>query len=142
MTPNLTLVLVAGVLVATGVYLLLARSISRALLGIVLLSNGANLLFLVAAGPAGEGAFVGLTPEDEMTDPLPQALVLTAIVITLGMTAFILAMAHRSWQLSRTDVVADDTEDLRLMELAVRDASPHTDETDDETPDAATGVAS
>ena len=62
-----------------------------------------------------------------MTDPLPQAMVLTAIVITLGMTAFILAMAHRSWQLSRTDVVADDVEDLRLLALAGRDADPHAD---------------
>jgi multicomponent Na+:H+ antiporter subunit C len=127
-TPNLTLAIVAGVLFAAGVYLLLARSITRALLGIVLLSNGANVLLLVAAGPAGEAAFVGQTPPAEMTDPLPQALALTAIVITLGMTAFILAMAHRSWQLSRTDIVADDVEDLRLVELAVRDAVPHPDD--------------
>jgi multicomponent Na+:H+ antiporter subunit C len=125
MTPNLTLALVAGVLFGTGVYLLLARSITRALLGIVLLSNGANILLLVAAGPAGEAAFYGATPESAMTDPLPQAMVLTAIVITLGMTAFILALAHRSWQLSQTDIVADDVEDLRLVGLAVRDATPH-----------------
>jgi multisubunit Na+/H+ antiporter MnhC subunit len=123
--PNLTFALVAGVLFGTGVYLLLARSITRALLGIVLLSNGANLLLLVATGPAGEAAFHGRTSEAEMTDPLPQAMVLTAIVITLGMTAFILAMAHRSWQLSQTDIVADDVEDLRLVELAVHDGTPH-----------------
>jgi multisubunit Na+/H+ antiporter MnhC subunit len=125
MIPNLTLALVAGVLFGTGVYLLLARSITRALLGIVLLSNGANILLLVAAGPAGEAAFFGAAPESEMTDPLPQAMVLTAIVITLGMTAFILALAHRSWQLSQTDIVPDDVEDLRLVDLAVRDAAPH-----------------
>lgn len=128
MTPNLTLALITGVLFGTGVYLLLARSITRALLGIVLLSNGANVLLLVAAGPAGEAAFHGRTSEAEMTDPVPQALVLTAIVITLGMTAFILAMAHRSWQLSRTDIVPDDVEDLRLVELAVRDTLPHPDD--------------
>ncbi len=133
MIPNLVLVITAGLLFATGVYLILARSISRALLGIILLSNGANVLFLVAAGPAGRAPIVGVNDEAEMTDPLPQAMVLTAIVITLGMTAFILAMAHRSWQLSRTDVVADDVEDLRLVELAERDADPHpeSDESDE-----------
>lgn len=134
MIPNLVLVLIAGVLFGTGVYLLLARSISRALLGIILLSNGANVLFLVAAGPAGRAPIAGLNDAADMTDPLPQAMVLTAIVITLGMTAFILAMAHRSWQLSRTDVVADDVEDLRLVELAGQDAAPlaETEESDDE----------
>ena len=125
MTPNLVLVILAGVLFGTGVYLLLARSISRALLGLILLSNGGNVLFLVAAGPAGRAPIVGLNEEAEMTDPLPQAMVLTAIVITLAMTAFILAMAHRSWQLSRTDVVEDDVEDVRLVELAERDEVPH-----------------
>jgi multicomponent Na+:H+ antiporter subunit C len=125
MSPNLVLVLTAGLLFGTGVYLLLARSITRALLGIILLSNGANVLFLVAAGPAGGAPIVGRTDEADMTDPLPHAMVLTAIVITMCMTAFILAMAHRSWQLSRTDVVADDVEDLRLVELASRDVDPH-----------------
>ncbi len=123
MTPNLVLALTAGALVGTGVYLLLARSVTRALLGIILLSNGVNVLFLVAAGPAGRAPIVGLTEVEEMTDPLPQAMVLTAIVITLGMTAFLLALAHRSWQLSRTDQVEDDVEDVRLLHLAeTRDA--------------------
>jgi len=121
MTPNLVLVATIGVLFATGVYLLLSRSISRALLGVVLLGNGANLLFLVAAGRAGRAPIVGLGPEEEMTDPLPQAMVLTAIVITLGMTAFILAMAHRSWQLSRSDTVEDDLEDVRILKKAEAD---------------------
>ena len=46
-----------------------------------------------------------------MSDPLPQALVLTAIVISLGTTAFVLAMAYRSWQLTGHDDVQDDVED-------------------------------
>ena len=53
-----------------------------------------------------------------MSDPLPQAMVLTAIVITLGMTAFLLAMAYRSWQLHRHDEVQDDVEDRRIARLA------------------------
>ena len=49
-----------------------------------------------------------------MSDPLPQALVLTAIVITFGVTAFLLAMAYRSWQLAGSEVVGDDEEDRRV----------------------------
>ncbi len=49
-----------------------------------------------------------------MADPLPQAMILTAIVITLGVTAFLLAMAYRSWQLQGNDEVQDDAEDRRI----------------------------
>ena len=55
----LTLALIAGVLVACGVYLLTERSLSRILMGVIVLSNGVNVLFLVAAGRAGKPAFVG-----------------------------------------------------------------------------------
>ena len=50
-----------------------------------------------------------------MSDPLPQAMILTAIVITLGMTAFLLAMAYRSWLLVGHDEVQDDVEDRRIV---------------------------
>src|ERR671927_261076 len=70
-----------------------------------------NVLFVLAGGAAGGAPIVGRTPPDEMSDPLPQAMVLTAIVITLGMTAFLLAMAYRSWQLNGHDEVQDDLED-------------------------------
>jgi len=130
MSPSLALVLVIGVLVAAGVYLLLERSLTRVLVGVVLIGNGANLLFLVASGAAGGAPIVGTTPEDEMSDPLPQAMVLMAIVITLGMTAFLLALAYRSWQLHRHDEVQDDVEDQRIMLLAERDEGSGTDDTD------------
>ncbi len=120
MTPSLVLCVLAGALAAVGVYLLLERSLSRALLGIILFGNGANLLFLVASGRAGQAPIVGRSVVAAMSDPLPQAMVLTAIVITLGMTAFLLAMAHRSWQLARSDDVEDDTEDTRIHDLAER----------------------
>ena len=118
MVPNLVLCVLVGVLFAAGVYLLLARSIVRALIGLLLLGNGANVLFLVASGPAGRAPIVGTTDVSDMSDPLPQAMVLTAIVITLGMTAFILALAHRSWQLSDHDVMEDDPEDTRISVMA------------------------
>ena len=118
--PNLVLVLLIGVLVGTGVYLLLERSLSRVLVGILLIGNGANLLLLVAGGAAGGPPLVGSGPEEDMADPLPQALVLTAIVITLGLSAFLLAMAYRSWQLHGHDEVQDDLEDRRIARRVAR----------------------
>src|SRR4051794_22395518 len=121
MSPNIVLVVTIGVLFAAGVYLLLERSLSRVLIGVILIGNGANLLFLVAGGAAGRPPLVGDEPEGQMRDPLPQAMVLTAIVLTLGMTAVLLAMAYRSWQLHRHDEVQDDVEDRRIARLAAVD---------------------
>lgn len=121
MSPSLVLVVTIAALFAAGVYLLLERSLTRVLIGVVLLGNGANLLFLVAGGAAGGPPITGVTPERQMSDPLPQAMVLTAIVITLGLSAFLLAMAYRSWQLHRHDEVQDDVEDRRIARLAAVD---------------------
>ena len=121
MTANLTLALVAGLLVACGVYLLTERSLSRILMGVILMSNGVNVLFLVAAGRAGRTAILGQEDPSAMTDPLPQAMVLTAIVITMAVSAFVMTMAYRSFQLSGHDEVRDDVEDRRIRELAQRD---------------------
>jgi len=126
LTPNLTLVVVIVVLTAGGVYLLLERSLTRVVLGLIMIGNAANLLLLVAGGSAGRPPIVtDDMPADAMAegmaDPLAQAMVLTAIVITLGLTAFLLAMSYRSWQLHRHDEVADDVEDRRIARLAARD---------------------
>lgn len=125
MSPSLALIAVIVVLVAAGVYLLLERSLSRVLLGVIMLGNGVNLLFLVAGGKAGRPAIIGEQDGDGATaatsDPLPQAMVLTAIVITLALTAFLLAMAYRSWQLHGHDEVQDDDEDRRIARRALRD---------------------
>ncbi|HEX5333471.1 MAG TPA: Na(+)/H(+) antiporter subunit C [Cellulomonas sp.] len=135
MSPNLVLVVVIAALFAVGVYLLLERSLSRVLVGVVLLGNGANLLFLVAGGAAGRPPILGQAAVEDMSDPLPQAMVLTAIVITLGMTAFLLAMAYRSWQLHGHDEVQDDVEDRRIARLAARDERAFLD-TDTDTDEA------
>jgi len=126
-SPSLVLVVVVVALVAAGVYLLLERSLSRVILGVILLSNGINVLFLVAGGRAGGAPIVGQTPDDAMSDPLPQAMVLTAIVITLGVTAFLLAMAYRSWQLTGHDEVQDDLEDRRVARRAADDLAAFED---------------
>lgn len=126
-SPNITLVIVIVVIMTAGVYLLLERSLTRVIIGVIMISNAINLLFIVASGAAGGAPIVGRTPDDEMSDPLPQAMVLTAIVITLGVTAFLLTMAHRSWQLNKHDEVQDDLEDRRVARRAAADRAAYED---------------
>ena len=126
-SPAIVLVLVVAALGAVGVYLLLERSLTRVLLGVILLSNAVNVLFLIAGGRAGGPPLIDQTPEAQMSDPLPQAMVLTAIVITLGITAFLLAMAYRSWQLNAHDEVQDDLEDRRVARRAAADVAAYQD---------------
>lgn len=104
-----------AVLYGTGVYLLLQRTLTRVILGLALISHGCNLLIMAAGGPSGLAPLVGLISGDEpVADPLPQALILTAIVITFGLTVFLLALAYRSFQLTNDDEVEDDIEDRRI----------------------------
>jgi multicomponent Na+:H+ antiporter subunit C len=120
-TASVSLILAAAAMIGCGVYLLLERSLTRVLVGLVMLGNGVNLLFLVSGGPPGRAPIVGSGDSTAMSDPLPQALVLTAIVISLGTTAFVLAMAYRSWQLTGHDDVQDDVEDAAIRRLAAAD---------------------
>ena len=131
MSPSLTLLIVCGVLVTCGVYLMMERSLTRILVGVLLASNGVSLLFLIASGEPGGAPFVDTARGRDISDPLPQAMVLTAIVITLGLTAFLLTMAYRSFQLNGHDEVADDVEDRQIVRLAEADlASASYDEDD------------
>lgn len=116
---TLVLVLVIGILYGTGCYLLLQRNLSRIVIGLAMLGHGANLLLLLAGGRAGDAPLVG-SISVASADPLPQALALTAIVITFGVSAFLLALAYRSWQLRHSDEVEDDVEDRRIARLAAR----------------------
>lgn len=121
MTTNVSLLIVVGVLLGTGVYLMTDRSLTRILIGVVLMGNGVNVLFLIASGPAGRAPFSNLSAASEISDPLPQAMVLTAIVITLGTTAFLLTLAYRSFQLDGHDEVPDDVEDQLIRGRAAAD---------------------
>lgn len=90
-----------AVLFATATYLLLSPNVQRIAIGFLLLSNGVNLLVLTAGGlPVGASPpIITENPAGPYADPLPQAFVLTAIVISLGTSAWVLAMAlglHRS----------------------------------------------
>ena len=120
-SPSLALLVLVGVLVGSGVTLVLERSLSRIVIGASLITYGVNVLVLMAGGRAGGPPILGLSEVSEMSDPLPQAMVLTAIVIGLALTAFMLAMSYRTWQLNGNDEVQDDREDRRIALDAARD---------------------
>lgn len=113
----IVLVVTVGVLYGSGVYLMLQRNLTRIVLGLAVLGHGANLLLLMAGGRAGTAPLVG-EPAVAHADPLPQALALTAIVITFGVSAYLLMLAYRSWLLTCSDAVEDDVEDRRIAAMA------------------------
>jgi multicomponent K+:H+ antiporter subunit C len=93
-----------GVLVASGIYLLLRARIFPVVLGLTLISYAVNL-FLFAMGRLVTGAPAVIGKSVEFADPLPQALVLTAIVISFGMTAFIIMLSLKARAELGTDQV-------------------------------------
>lgn len=118
MSPvNLTSALAVGGLYTAGTYLLLQRSLMRVLIGLVLLGHGTNLLLLLVGGESGQPPMVGSARPEDMSDPLPQGMALTSIVITFALTTFLLALAYRAWTLLGDDEVRDDIEDARISRL-------------------------
>jgi multicomponent Na+:H+ antiporter subunit C len=110
------LAMLVGCFVALGVYLLLSRSVIRMLLGLVVFGNGVNLL-IFTAGRLTRGAAPIVPPELEqpagaIANPLPQALILTAIVIGFAMFSFLLVLAFRAYQ----SLDADNTDTMRVAE--------------------------
>lgn len=94
---------VVGVLFMTATYLILSKSLLRIIVGTGLLSHGAHLLILTMGGlKRGAAPLLGENAEN-YTDPLPQALILTAIVISFGVTAFLLVLAYRAYHELGTD---------------------------------------
>jgi multicomponent Na+:H+ antiporter subunit C len=110
---TLLMALTAAGLFAIGTYLLLQRRLSRVIVGVGLIGHGANVVF-VTATRRGRPPLVGQGAAAQLADPLPQALVLTAIVISFGVTALLLALAYRSWLLTEDDEIADDADDRML----------------------------
>lgn len=107
---TILLAAVAALLFAIGTYLILQRKLSRIIIGLGLLTHGANVL-LITSGRRGDAPLIREGSLSSLSDPLPQALVLTAIVITFGVTTFLLALAFRSWLLTQDDEVRDDVGD-------------------------------
>lgn len=130
-TINLVMAATVGALYGTGFTLLLSRSLMRVLIGVVVLGHGTNLLLQLAGGPPGRAPILGAVSPEEFTDPLPQALALTAIVITFALTTFLLALGYRSYVLVGHDEVQDDVEDRRIARQKTPSA-PLEDDGDDE----------
>ena len=120
MTSYLIPLILIGGLTTAGVYLLLERSLTRMLLGLLLISNAINLLILSAGGPSGNPPVRGRSSVGQTTtaDPLAQGLILTAIVITMGVAAFVLALTYRSYRLNTIEEVSTDPEDTRVSKLS------------------------
>ena len=111
----------AALLFATGTWMLLQRRLSRILIGVGLVGHGSNLLLLTSGGPGGSAPIIGTGDPADFSDPLPQALALTSIVITFGVTAFLLALGYRSWRMTRDDMVENDVEDRLIARQRDRD---------------------
>ena len=101
--------IVAGILFTAAVYLMFSRSLLRIIIGTGLLSHGAHLLILTMGGLKGGSVPLLGEKASAYTDPLPQALILTAIVISFGVTSFFLVLAYRAYQ----ELGTDDMDKLR-----------------------------
>jgi multicomponent Na+:H+ antiporter subunit C len=115
-------------LAATGTFLVTSRSLSRIVLGFSLLGHAAVLALVTSGGLAGEPPIVDGVARPDTANPLPQALSLTAIVISFGLTLYLLALARRQQILTGDDLVEDDVEDRRIAAFAEQRAA-RTDET-------------
>jgi multicomponent Na+:H+ antiporter subunit C len=123
MTAIVPLILIGG-LTSAGVYLLLERNLTRMLLGLLLVGNAINILILTVGGPSGNPPIQGRTTDGRTAtaDPLAQGMILTAIVISMGIAAFVLALTYRSYRLSRAEEIAIDPEDARVSQLSEKSA--------------------
>ncbi|SEL39478.1 multisubunit sodium/proton antiporter, MrpC subunit (TC 2.A.63.1) [Olivibacter domesticus] len=100
--------ILTGFLFATGLYLLLHKSFMKLIAGVILFGNACNMFLLIAGGlTRNHPAFVSKSADavavDSMADPVPQAFILTAIVIGLGVQAFVIVLLKRIYQTSRTN---------------------------------------
>ncbi|WP_332647476.1 Na(+)/H(+) antiporter subunit C [Lysinibacillus sp. 54212] len=97
------MIIVVGVLVSVATYLILSRTVIRVILGTAVLSHAVHLLILTMGG-LKKGDVPLLSQSDgPYTDALPQALILTAIVISFAVTAFVLVLAYRMYKTNETD---------------------------------------
>lgn len=99
--------LTVGVLYAAGLYMMMRRSIVKLIIGLALLSHGANLLIFIMGGLTRGGPPIAPAGADQpiapFADPLPQALILTAIVIGFGVQAFAVVLMRRAHETLGTD---------------------------------------
>ena len=133
MSASLTLVIVMAVMYAAGIYIMLERSLTRVLIGFLLVGNATNLLIFIMSGRPGSSPIVTGTALDErMVDPVPQVLMLTAIVINFGITALLLALIYRSWWLAQLGDEGDTLTDEHATETPKTSEAAFRSSTDDE----------
>ncbi|ART80427.1 Na+/H+ antiporter subunit C [Oceanisphaera avium] len=108
---------VIGALYATALFMMLRRSIVKLVIGLMILSNAANLLILSAGGLVRGAPPLIAEHLEQVTgpiaDPLPQALILTAIVISFGVLAFAVVLIHRAYEV----IGADDMNEMKSTDL-------------------------
>ncbi|MDQ0219630.1 Na(+)/H(+) antiporter subunit C [Peribacillus cavernae] len=100
---EILMAVVIGILFMSATYLMLSKSILRIIIGTGLLSHGAHLLILTMGGLKRGSVPLLSEQANSYVDPLPQALILTAIVISFGVTSFFLVLAYRTYQEFGTD---------------------------------------
>ena len=102
-----------GILFSAGLYLLLQGSVIKVVFGLAVISQAANLVIFVVGGltPNAVPIITGKTQTESVADPLVQALVLTAIVIGFGLSAFLLTLAYKIHK----EVGSDDLSDMRNL---------------------------
>ncbi len=133
---TIVLAFVIGGLYAAGIYLLLRRNLAKLIIGLALLTNAANLLIFTVGGLLrarppliAEGM---QRPTGVVTDPLPQALILTAIVIGFGVLAFFMVLAYRADEA----IKSDDLDDMQTTDYIEDPKAPYLTETYDEAQEA------
>ncbi len=104
---EILLAITIGILYASGIYMILRRSMVKLILGLILLGNGVNLLiFLLGRITKGNPPIIPEETkffEDAYADPVPQALILTAIVISFGLQSFAIILVKRAYKVLKTD---------------------------------------
>jgi multicomponent Na+:H+ antiporter subunit C len=115
-----------GIMFAAGLYLMMRRRLAQLIIGLGLLTNAANLLVFTVAGLSRDGAPIIGAGSDQLAataaDPLPQALVLTAIVIGFAVLAFFIALSYRTFRSMGTDDIGALTNTDRIS--VVRNVAP------------------
>lgn len=108
---HLLLAMMIGLFYASGIYMMLRRSLVKLLIGLILLGNGANLLIFLL-GRITRGIPPVISESDRVlrgayADPIPQALILTAIVISFGLQSFAIILLKKVYQVTKTDDLDD-----------------------------------
>jgi multicomponent Na+:H+ antiporter subunit C len=113
---ELLLAIMVGLLYASGIYMMLKRSLVKLIIGLILLGNGANILiFLLGRITKGKPPIIpdhSVAFRDIYADPVPQSLILTAIVISFGLQAFAIVLIRRVYSVAGSD----DLDDMNTTE--------------------------